>query len=69
MHMNIYIPGQTAPRFTIKDPPEVPRIGESMLFDDVDGDRANSTCLAVRGVTWHLESPTGIKTVSVFLAP
>lgn len=69
MYLNIYIPDQTTPRFTIKDPPAIPRMGESMMFDDVDGDPSKSTRLEVKGVVWHVESPTGIKAVSIFLAP
>lgn len=69
MYLNIYIPDQTAPRFTIKDPPAIPRVGESMIFDNVDGDWTNSTRLEVKAVAWHVESPTGLKSVSVFLGP
>lgn len=69
MHMNIYITGQTEPRFIIKDPPAIPRVGDDMIYDDVDGDPSKSTALRVSAVLWRIESPTGLKHVSVFLTP
>lgn len=70
MYLHIYIRNQPNPRFVIENPEAIPRVGDTMIFDDVDGDTTSSTARKVLDVIWHVrKDPDGqdIKSVSVFL--